>query len=85
MSFTWIEMKTPCLCRSPRGCRTWWWQPWTGLPQSSDAGRADVIRIAVENYLEDFDELSVAIDRLGDPNDSVLEWDQFQREPFDTE
>ena len=42
--------------------------------------RADVIRLAVEHYLEDFDDLSVAIDRLRDPGDPVLDWDKVRRE-----
>ena len=41
--------------------------------------RADVIRLAVERYLEDFDDLSVAIDRLRDPSDPVLDWDEVRR------
>ena len=47
--------------------------------------RADVIRLAVEHYLADFDELSTAIDRLRDPADPVLNWDQVRRELLDTE
>ena len=42
--------------------------------------RADVIRQAVEHYLEDFDDLSVAVERLRDPNDPVLDWDEVKRE-----
>ena len=40
--------------------------------------RAEIIRQAVEHYLEDFDDLSVAIDRLQDPNDPVLDWDEVR-------
>ena len=47
--------------------------------------RADVIRLAVEHYLEDFDDVSVAIDRLRDPGDPVLGWDEVRRELLDTE
>lgn len=42
--------------------------------------RADVIRQAIERYLEDFDDLSVAIERLRDPSDPGLDWDQVRRE-----
>ena len=42
--------------------------------------RADVIRQALERYLEDFDGLSVALDRLRDPSDPVLDWDEVRRE-----
>ncbi len=42
--------------------------------------RADVIRQALEMYLEDFDDLSAALDRLRDPSDPVLDWDEVRRE-----
>ncbi len=42
--------------------------------------RADVIRQAVEQYLEDFDDLSVAVERLRDPADPVLDWDDVRRD-----
>ena len=42
--------------------------------------RAEVIRQAVERYIEDFDDLSVAIDRLRDPGDPVLDWDDVRRD-----
>ena len=42
--------------------------------------RADVVRQALERYLEDFDDLTVAIERLRDPSDPVLDWDQVRRE-----
>ncbi len=45
--------------------------------------RADVIRLAVECYLENFDDPSVAIDRLRDPGDPVLDWDRVRRALLD--
>ena len=45
--------------------------------------RAEVIRLAVERYLEDFDDLSVAIDPLRDPGDPALDWDEVRRELLD--
>ena len=42
--------------------------------------RADVVRQAIECYLEDFDALSVAIERLCDRSDPVLDWDQVRHE-----
>ncbi len=33
----------------------------------------------VERYLEDFDDLSVALERLRDPADPVLDWDRVRR------
>ena len=40
--------------------------------------RAEVIRQALECYLEDFDDLSVALERLRDPSDPVLDWDEVK-------
>ncbi len=48
--------------------------------RSLNRSRAEVIRQAVERYLEDFDDLSVAIERLQDPNDPVLDWDEVKRD-----
>ena len=42
--------------------------------------RADVIRQALEHYLEDFDDLSVAVERLRDPSDPVLDWDEVRHD-----
>ena len=47
--------------------------------------RAEVVRQAIERYLEDFDDLVVAIDRLQDPADPVLDWDAVRREILDTD
>ena len=43
--------------------------------------RAEVIRQA----LEDFDDLTVALERLRDPTDPVLDWDEVRRELLDTD
>lgn len=42
--------------------------------------RAEVVRQAVEQYLENFDDLSVTVERLLDPSDPVLDWDEVRRE-----
>ena len=42
--------------------------------------RAALVRQALEQYLENFDDLSVALDRLRDPADPVLDWDEVRRE-----
>ena len=46
--------------------------------------RAEVIRQALESYLEDFDDLTVALERLRDPSDPVLDWDEVRRELLDS-
>ena len=47
--------------------------------------RAAVIRQALESYLEDFDDLTVALERLRDPSDPVLDWDEVRRELLDSD
>ena len=42
--------------------------------------RADIIRQAIERYIEDFSDLSTAVERLRDPNDPVLDWDEVRVE-----
>ena len=44
--------------------------------------RAEVVRQAIEYYLEDFDDLTVAVERLRDPGDPVLDWDEVKRDLF---
>ena len=44
--------------------------------------RAEVVRQALERYLEDFDDLSVALERLRDPSDPVLDWDEVKVDLF---
>lgn len=41
--------------------------------------RAQVLRQAVEYYLDDFEDLRLALDRLNDPSDPVLDWDEVKR------
>lgn len=42
--------------------------------------RAEIVRKAIEIYLEDFDDLNTAIDRLRDPSDRSMDWEQAKRE-----
>lgn len=41
--------------------------------------RADIVRQALERYLEDFDDLALAGERLRDPADPVLDWDRVRQ------
>jgi predicted DNA-binding protein len=47
--------------------------------QTLHRSRADIIRQAIEAYMEDFDDLSVAIERLRDPTDEVVDWQEARR------
>lgn len=40
--------------------------------------RAEVVRAAVEHYLAEFEDLAIAVARLRDPSDPVLDWDQIR-------
>ena len=42
--------------------------------------RAEIVRKSIEHYLEDFDDISVAIDRLRDPGDTELDWGEVKRD-----
>ncbi len=42
--------------------------------------RAEVVRQAVEYYLEDFEDISRAVEVLRDPADPVLDWEQAKRD-----
>lgn len=42
--------------------------------------RADVVRQAVEYYLDDFEDISRAIGVLQDPADPVLDWEKVKRD-----
>ena len=47
--------------------------------------RTDVVRLAIEHYLDDFDVASVAIDRILDPNYPLLDWDRVRLEILKTD
>jgi RHH-type rel operon transcriptional repressor/antitoxin RelB len=42
--------------------------------------RADLIRQAVEYYLDDLEDLKLGLERLQDPADPVLDWKGVRRE-----
>jgi len=47
--------------------------------QNLHRSRADVIRQAIELYLEDFDDIAIAIERLRDPADECVDWQEARR------
>lgn len=42
--------------------------------------RADIIRSAIEYYLDDMEDLTLGLQALRDPADPVLEWDAVREE-----
>ena len=42
--------------------------------------RASLVRQALERYLEDLDDLAIALERLRDPSDPALDWTEVRRE-----
>ena len=47
--------------------------------------RAEVVRQALERYLEDYEDLETALERLRDPSDPVMDWDRVRRELLDSD
>ena len=45
-----------------------------------ELNRAKIVRHALERYLEDFEDLTVSQERLRDPTDPVLDWNQVRHE-----
>ena len=41
--------------------------------------RAQIVRQALEYYLEDVEDLRLAVERLNDPADVVLDWEEVKR------
>jgi RHH-type transcriptional regulator, rel operon repressor / antitoxin RelB len=41
--------------------------------------RAELVRQAVEYYLEDLEDLALGLERLQDPSDPVLDWADVRR------
>jgi RHH-type transcriptional regulator, rel operon repressor / antitoxin RelB len=47
--------------------------------------RAEVVRQALEYYLADYQDISLAVDALRDPADPVLDWSKVRRELLDSD
>lgn len=45
-----------------------------------DQSREDIVRRAIERYLEDLNDIRIAQERLDDPTDPVLDWDRVRHE-----
>jgi transposase len=45
--------------------------------------RAQVVRQALEYYLEDLEDPRLGFERLSDPADPILDWDEVRRELLD--
>ena len=45
--------------------------------------RAQVIRQALQYYLEDLEDLRLGLDRLSDPADAILDWEEVRGELLD--
>ena len=50
----------------------------------SDTSRADVVRQALQRYVEDDEDLNLAVKRLHDPADSTLSWHEVRNKLLDT-
>lgn len=45
--------------------------------------RTHVVRLAIESYLDDLDDIASATDRLRDSSDPLHDWDEVKRSLFD--
>jgi transposase len=45
--------------------------------------RAQVVRQAIQYYLDDLEDLKLGMERLHDPADPVLDWSEVRRELLD--
>ena len=48
-----------------------------------ERSRAEIVRHALERYLEDLEDINVSQEGLRDPTDPVLDWDQVRHELID--
>lgn len=53
--------------------------------QRMNRSRAEIIRQALEYYLDDAEDLKLALERLQDPADPVLDWDEVKRGLLDSD
>jgi RHH-type rel operon transcriptional repressor/antitoxin RelB len=47
--------------------------------------RAEIVRQAIELYLEDYHDLAAAIEALRDPADEVLDWEEVRSALLDSD
>lgn len=50
------------------------------VAEELDQSREDIVRRAIERYLEDLNDIRIAQKRLDDPTDPVLDWDRVRHE-----
>ena len=53
------------------------------VPARLNRSRAQVVRRALEYYLEDLEDLRLGLERLQDPADAILDWEDVRRELLD--
>jgi transposase len=53
--------------------------------QSLHRSRAELVRQAIEQYLDEFHDLSLAVERIRDPADPVLDWEEVRLELVDSD
>ena len=47
--------------------------------------RAEVVRLALQQFLLDLEDIALAKERADDPTDPVLDWEEVKRELFGTD
>ena len=51
----------------------------------NDQSTDEIVQQALERHLEDLEDVKVASERLDDPSDPTLDWDQVKSELFDSD
>ena len=53
--------------------------------RQNDQSTDEIVQQALERHLEDLEDVKIASERLDDPLDPTLDWDQVKSELFDSD
>ena len=53
--------------------------------RQNDLSTDEIVQRALERHLEDLEDIGIALERLDDPSDPVLDWDQVKSELLDSD
>ena len=53
--------------------------------RQNDLSTDEIVQQALEHHLEDLEDISIALERLDDPSDLTLDWNQVKSELLDSD
>ena len=53
--------------------------------RQSNLSTDEIVQQALERHLEDLEDISIALERLDDPSDPALDWNQVKSELLDSD